>query len=222
MEPHRHSSSYATGRSGRSLGLARNNGPVEDHRSRAIPFAGVLASFIVLALLAGACGGSSSAAKVASLGKATSTTASQAPAPSSGSSSALVQESVAYAQCMRKHGEPDFPDPDSAGSFPLAALASLDPNSPQFGAALKACQGLRPKPSAQNLTQDNTALLKFSACMRSHGELSFPDFDLGSGRAAQVARQYLKTIDPSSPQFQSAFRACLPLLPPIIGAAIGS
>jgi hypothetical protein len=123
---------------------------------------------------------------------------------------------------MRKHGVPGFPDPDSAGSFPVSGLSSLDPSSPQFQAALKACAARRPKPSGQLLTQDNTALLKFSTCMRSHGELNFPDFDLGSGTAATVARQYLKTINPLSPQFQSAFRACRPLLPSIIGSALGA
>jgi hypothetical protein len=87
---------------------------------------------------------------------------------------------------------------------------------------LKDCQALRPVPSAQALTQDNTALLKFSTCMRSHGELTFPDVDLGSGSAARVARQYLKTVDPLSPVSQAAFQACRSLLPPVIGSALGS
>jgi hypothetical protein len=190
-----------------------------------------LGTFVVaVALLAAGCGGGASAPKVASLGTTTSTTASQAaPAASgtpsaaaSGSSSALVKQAVKYAQCMRKHGEPAFPDPDSAGSFSIAGLASLDRSSPHFQSAANDCQALRPLPSAQALTQDNTALLRFSTCMRSHGELNFPDFDLGSGSAARVASQYLKTIDPLSPVFQAAFQACRPLLPAIIGSALGS
>jgi len=189
-------------------------------------FAALGTFVVVVALLAAACGGGASAPKVASLGTTTSTTASQpAAGPSGGgggSSSALVKQSVKYAVCMRKHGEPGFPDPDSAGSFSIAALASLDRSSPQFQSATKDCQGLRPVPSAQALTQDNTALLKFSTCMRSHGELNFPDFDLGSGSAARVAQQYLKSIDPLSPKFQAAFQACRPLLPPVIGSALGS
>jgi hypothetical protein len=190
-----------------------------------------LGTFVaVVALLAAACGGGASAPKVASLGTTTSTTASHAAAsaggPASGagtgSSSALVKHAVKYAQCMRGHGEAGFPDPDSAGSFSIAGLASLDRSSPRFQSAAKDCQALRPVPSAQALTQDNTALLKFSTCMRSHGELNFPDFDLGSGSAARVAQQYLKTIDPLSPKFQAAFQACRPLLPPVIGSALGS
>jgi hypothetical protein len=188
---------------------------------------------VLVALLASACGGGTPAPKVASLGPTPSTTAAQVAAPSTqpaapsagaagGSSSALVKQAVKYAGCMRKHGVTGFPDPDGAGSFSLAALASLDRSSPQFQSAANDCQALRPLPSAQALTQDNTALLKFSTCMRSHGELKFPDFDLGSGNAARLARQYLKTIDPLSPVFQAAFQACRPLLPPIIGSALGS
>ena len=185
---------------------------------------GGLGTFVVLlALVAAACGGGAAAPKVAALNKSTSTTANQvADVPPSGSSSALVKQSVSYATCMQKHGEPSFPEPDSAGSFSIAALASLDRNSPQFQSALKDCQALRPVPSAQALSQDNTALLKFSTCMRSHGELTFPDVDLGSGSAARIARQYLKTVDPLSPVFQAAFQACRPLLPPVIGSALGS
>jgi hypothetical protein len=160
------------------------------------------------------------------LGTTTSTTASRAaPAgggTASGPSSALVKQAVKYAECMRKHGVPAFPDPDTAGSFSIAGLASLDRSSPQFQTAAGDCQALRPLPSSQELTQDNTALLKFSTCMRSHGELTFPDVDLGSGSAARVARQYLKTVNPLSPVFQAAFQACRPLLPAIIGSALGS
>jgi hypothetical protein len=177
----------------------------------------------LVALLAAAGGGGGAAPKVASLGKTSSTTASQVvAAPPSGTSRALVKQAVTYAECMRKHGEPGFPDPDGAGSFSIAGLARLDRNSPQFQSALKDCQALRPVPSAQELTQDNTALFRFSTCMRSHGEINFPDFDLGSGSAARVAQQYLKTVDPLSPVSQAAFQACRSLLPPVIGSALGS
>ena len=123
---------------------------------------------------------------------------------------------------MRKHGEPDFPDPDSAGSFPVSALAKLDRSSPQFQAAAQACLALRPCPSSQEVAQAQAQLLRFfSACMRTNGLSTFPDFTLGSGSAAKVARQYLRTIDPNSPQFQLALQACRLPLPPTIAAAVG-
>jgi hypothetical protein len=58
---------------------------------------------------------------------------------------------LAFSQCMRNHGEPDFPDPQfrSGGiSIKISApgspggSSSLDPNSPIFQRAQKACRSL--------------------------------------------------------------------------------
>jgi hypothetical protein len=46
---------------------------------------------------------------------------------------------LAYAQCMRAHGLPQFPDP-RGGSIDLS---HVDVNSPQFTSADRACQGSR-------------------------------------------------------------------------------
>jgi hypothetical protein len=43
---------------------------------------------------------------------------------------------VTYAKCMRSHGVPDFPDPQSNGTFDVG---SLNVNSPQVQKADKAC-----------------------------------------------------------------------------------
>lgn len=47
-----------------------------------------------------------------------------------------------FAQCMRGHGEPDFPDPTSAGVVRLGT--GIDPSSPQFQSAQRICQALVP------------------------------------------------------------------------------
>ena len=48
-----------------------------------------------------------------------------------------------YAECMRFHGEPDFPDPNGQGMIQIKnATGILDPNSPQYLQAAKACQNL--------------------------------------------------------------------------------
>jgi hypothetical protein len=51
-----------------------------------------------------------------------------------------------YAQCMRKHGVPSFPDPVD-GHIQLQPGSSIDPSSPQFQAASKACQAWAPNSS---------------------------------------------------------------------------
>jgi hypothetical protein len=45
---------------------------------------------------------------------------------------------VKFAGCMRSHGYPSFPDPDSRGDFNLPM--SVNPNSAQFGSAQNTCQ----------------------------------------------------------------------------------
>jgi hypothetical protein len=42
-----------------------------------------------------------------------------------------------YAQCMRKHGVTDYPDPDNQGEFP--STAGFNRSSPNYRAADKAC-----------------------------------------------------------------------------------
>jgi hypothetical protein len=44
---------------------------------------------------------------------------------------------VKLAACMRTHGFPNFPDPDSTGAFDSS---KFDSNSPQFESAIQTCQ----------------------------------------------------------------------------------
>jgi hypothetical protein len=54
------------------------------------------------------------------------------------------QQMLKFAACMRRHGLPKFPDPEPNGGLRLQRGSGLDPNSPQFKAAQKACQDLLP------------------------------------------------------------------------------
>jgi hypothetical protein len=168
--------------------------------------AGVLAVVAAIAVLATACGSSSvpSFATSASAGSATFT------------------QLVALAQCMRTHGAPNFPDPNTSGDFNLTTTpngpkGAIDIDSSQIRVAYGACRHRLPgggpnlgqlqQQAQQKLQRALPRLLKLSQCMRSHGVPNFPDptlngLDLnGSG------------INPTSPQFQAAIRACQHLLP---------
>jgi hypothetical protein len=48
-------------------------------------------------------------------------------------------ELLNLARCMRSHGYPSFPDPDSQGAFDFTG-SSVDPNSPQFRQAMSTCR----------------------------------------------------------------------------------
>lgn len=50
----------------------------------------------------------------------------------------LLQQQRAFAECMRTHGEPQFPDPNPIGGFG-GQLENLDRTSPTYQAATAAC-----------------------------------------------------------------------------------
>lgn len=56
---------------------------------------------------------------------------------------AAIAEAVKYAECMRSHGEPDFPDPNGKAVIQIKnATGILDPSSLQYERAQTACQSL--------------------------------------------------------------------------------
>jgi hypothetical protein len=75
-------------------------------------------------------------------------------APGTGSSRSHFQGTPAYAQCMRAHGIPDFPDPDSNGWIDVTAGpgSDLDPQSQAFQKARSACHSLLPASNGETTT----------------------------------------------------------------------
>ncbi|MGH9090166.1 MAG: hypothetical protein ACRDZR_02110 [Acidimicrobiales bacterium] len=47
-----------------------------------------------------------------------------------------------YAECMRSHGLPDFPDPNGQGAIVTSGQGDLNPKSAQFQDAANACRSL--------------------------------------------------------------------------------
>jgi hypothetical protein len=108
---------------------------------------------------------------------------SKAPSsPSSGGhlTSAQAQQAVVgFADCIRSHGVPNFPDPSSPRNFKIS-LSSSVAQSPAFLSARKACQHLLPAGHAPNQSPARSqaqiaAELAFARCLRSHGFPGFPD-----------------------------------------------
>jgi hypothetical protein len=135
----------------------------------------------VAAALAG-CGGGSSSSGVAHLSTGTSggSSASAGGSSSTESDAGTQQKLVAYAQCMRTHGVPDFPDPTSGeGNTKQAAIRAFKQVSgSQVDAAQTACRHLAPnggQPSRAQIAQRIADLLAFARCMRAHSFPNFPD-----------------------------------------------
>ena len=156
--------------------------------------AAILAAALAgIAVLAAACGGGSPAGT------------------GSGSGQTPYQQALAYAQCVRVHGDPGFPDPNSQGLFPHPADQS----------ASRACGHLLPsQPLTAAQKQEHVRqALQFAACMRSHGYPNFPDPIVRNGGAA-VGLGF-GGIDQSSPQFQAAVQACRKFEPGLVAQLAG-
>jgi hypothetical protein len=117
--------------------------------ARARPLRSGIASvaLILVAFLVAACGGGSSPASVAHIGKSAPTT-TVPPAPASGGLPNLQQmyrDTLAYAGCVRTHGDPSFPDPKDSGQIiQIGGGPGIDPSSPQFQAAQNDCRSMLP------------------------------------------------------------------------------
>jgi hypothetical protein len=124
----------------------------------------------------------------------------------SGSGQAPYQQALDYAHCMRAHGDPGFPDPNSQGLFPR-------PAGPRYQPASRACGHLLPsQPLTVAQKQEHVRqALRFAACMRSHGYPNYPDPIVTNGGAA-VGLSF-GGIDQRSPQFHVAVQACHTLEP---------
>jgi hypothetical protein len=115
---------------------------------------------------------------------------------------------------MRSHELSDFPDP-TVGSNGLpnfrmnvSGNSDLDPNSPQYQAAHKACKkdlpNLLPQTPAGKASA-NADALKYAVCMRSHGEPDFPD---PNGQGIIQVKNATGILDQNSPQYLEAADAC--------------
>jgi hypothetical protein len=167
----------------------------------------VLASVVPVAafsLLAAGCGGGGSP-RVASV--FSSTSAATTPTATTAQNGLL-----AFSQCMRSHGVPNFPDPQRfPGGNVKLTIHRLSPSQ----AALSACNHLLPTTggSGSQVTaqQQRTQLadgLSFARCMRSHGVSRFPDPTAQGQLTVEMVEA--QGIDLHSPAVLHAVQACLP------------
>jgi hypothetical protein len=165
-----------------------------------------------LVLLAAACSGSPS---------------STSTGGSSNANGSANSRLVAYSQCMRSHGLPNFPDP-AGGVPPKVTAQELGVSSSRLQVAQGACQHLLPATggslTASSLQQCYLAGVcpqalvqqalsagrEFAQCMRSHGAPGWPDPTLDSqGRPLFN----INVPRPPPPQISSAGNECTRLDP---------
>lgn len=198
----------------------------------------VAASLALAATVALAgCGGNPKSPSVASLGSPATTTAGGnggtadgGGSPSTGSGpgggvgglTMKMQDGAKFSACMRAHGVRNFPDPGAQGAIQIGPGSGIDPSSHTFQAAQAACRKLLPnggQPTPQQMAAMQRQALAFSACMRSHGLPDFPDPTFrGNHISIAIRGGPGSDLDPRSPAFQAAQKACRGKLPGKIAA----
>ncbi len=93
---------------------------------------------------------------------------------------ANAQKAVKFAECMRRNGVSQFPDPDASGKLTIDEVAngsSVDPSTPAFAQAISACKDLEPAgfTGSKRSSQQQHAALEFAECIRENGVPDFPD-----------------------------------------------
>jgi hypothetical protein len=103
---------------------------------------------------------------------------SNAPSPSATATASAEKVSaqdkaVKFSECIRAHGVPHFPDPNSKGEY----IFGIDVTPAVWRKAVDACKALEPPGalSGKRSPKQQSAALRFAACVRAHGVKDFPD-----------------------------------------------
>jgi hypothetical protein len=168
-------------------------------RAGLLPRMGALAAVVLATgLMVGACSDSPSGRKAGASGASSSTRAD-----------GKQNKAVAYVECLRKNGLPNFPEPGANGTIMIDPNSGLDANSAEFKKAEAACRSFAPK--GRKLAPPpggGPDPSKYVECMREKGVAKFPDAD-----AHGMLDPESKGIDTNTPAFKAAHKACLKFLP---------
>jgi hypothetical protein len=129
------------------------------------------------------------------------------------------QSAVSFADCMRSHGVPNFPDSPYAQKH---MIASSSGQAPAVQSAVAACSHLLPHGSQSQTpahSQGQTAaMVAFARCLRSHGFVNFPDPTSGG----DLTHQMLATaqINLQQPALVQAADACVGVTHGVITKAV--
>jgi hypothetical protein len=128
-----------------------------------------LALVVLISLVSAGCGSNapSETATASSTGTASS-------ADSAENKKATDQDkAVKFAECIREHGVPHFPDPDAKGEY----VFGIDVSPAVWQKAVHACKALEPPGalSGKRSPKQQSAALRFAQCARDNGVKDFPD-----------------------------------------------
>jgi hypothetical protein len=129
----------------------------------------LVAPLAVVALIGASCG--SNAPSHTDTAESTSTAGGGG---TGGEQSASGQDrAVKFAECIRGHGVPHFPDPNARGEFAFG----IDVSPAVWRRAVEACKDLEPPGalSGKRSPKQQSDALRFAHCVRENGVKDFPD-----------------------------------------------
>ena len=121
---------------------------------------------------------------------------------------------LAFSNCMRANGVPNFPDLGNKGMLiqgngQTVSVNGVSLNAPAFRTARAQCQKYlptAPASSTQTARQSERGL-EFAKCMRRHGVPNFPDPRVISSQGGNQ-QVYLPGVNAQSPAFEAAAKSC--------------
>jgi len=128
-----------------------------------------LAMLALVALISAGCG-----SNAPSETGTTSSTGTASSADTGATKTATDQDkAVKFAECIRGHGVPHFPDPDAKGDY----VFGIDVTPAVWQKAVHACKALEPPGalSGKRSPKQQSAALRFAQCIRENGVKDFPD-----------------------------------------------
>ena len=173
-----------------------------------------LALTLPLSLALTACGDDPDDPGVATLDGSTDDDGGDDDGGAADSEEELEEQALAFSQCMRENGVPDFPDPEVEDGRIRMRVGGpdggqLDPEAMEQ--AQEACQDLAPRGGGSMSEEDRQEMqdrfLEYAQCMRENGyDMPDPDFS-GDGGMFRLQGE------PGDPAFQQAQEACEDQLP---------
>jgi hypothetical protein len=134
-----------------------------------------LAALGLVALISAGCGSNAPSETATASNSGTAGSSGRASSADTGvNKNATDQDkAVKFAECIREHGVPHFPDPDAKGDF----VFGIDVSPAVWKTAVNACKALEPPGalSGKRSPKQQSAALRFAQCVRENGVKDFPD-----------------------------------------------
>jgi hypothetical protein len=133
-----------------------------------------LALVALISLVSAGCASSgSSSTGTASAGTASSTGSVGNTSSATNKNLTNQDKAVKFAECIRAHGVPHFPDPNAKGEF----VFGIDVSPAVWQKAVATCKDLEPPGalSGKRSPKQQSAALRFAECVRQNGVKDFPD-----------------------------------------------